>query len=278
MTSAEPDEPLGSVHRMGVGAESKTEPVTGAGFGPDAEPVSSGTAADLAYAQLADALRRGLYPEGSRLPGERDLAGQLGVSRTTLRQALGRLAGEGQLQRSSQRGWFVTRRVVGEPPSVLQSFTEMARARGLRPTSHILAQAVRPADFDEAERLRVAPSAKVLEIRRLRAMDAVPVCVDTTVVPVRRAEALVEADLEDRSLYEVLESLCGIVLQRSSYAVQARAAESDTARLLEIDEGAPVLVGHEVAYDTAERPVLIGTTVYRGDAYRFEADLYRPLS
>lgn len=282
MTSPPPNEPLGSVHRMGVGTESSAEPTTGSASGSasgsSAEVTISGTAADLAYAQLTDALRRGLYPEGSRLPGERDLAGQLGVSRTTLRQALGRLAGEGQLRRSSQRGWFVTRRVVGEPPSVLQSFTEMARARGLRPTSHILDQAVRTADFDEAERLRIAPSAKVLEIRRLRGMDAVPVCVDTTVLPLRRAEALVDADLEDRSLYEALETLCGIVLQRSSYAVQARAAESETARLLDVEEGAPVLVGHEVAYDTAESPVLIGTSVYRGDAYRFEADLYRPLS
>jgi GntR family transcriptional regulator len=36
-------------------------------------------------------------------------------------------------------------------------------------------------------------------------------------------------------------------------------------------------VGHEVTYDADQVPVLLSTTVYRGDAYRFEADLYRPL-
>ncbi|WP_020574675.1 GntR family transcriptional regulator [Actinopolymorpha alba] len=237
----------------------------------------SGTAAQLAYSQLADALRRGVYGNGTRLPGERDLAAHLGVSRTTLRQALGRLADEGQLERSSQRGWFVPRRVVGEPPSVLQSFSEMARARGLRPSSHILARSTRPATFDEADRLRIAPSSTVLEIHRVRGMDAVPVCVDTTVLVAARVGGLVDADLEDRSLYEALEAVCGVVVARSSYAVQARAADRRSARLLQVAEGSPVLVGQEVTYDSAEVPVLTSTTVYRGDAYRFQADLYRPL-
>jgi GntR family transcriptional regulator len=237
-----------------------------------------GPAAQVAYTELADALRRGIYPEGSRLPGERDLAARLSVSRTTLRQALGRLAAEGLLERASQRGWFVARRVVGEPPSVLQSFSEMARARGLEPSSHILAQQVRPATFEEAERLRIAPSSRVLEVRRVRGMGAVPVCLDTTILVADRVEALVTADLEDRSLYDALAELCGVAVARSSYAVQAAAADRETASLLDIDEGSPVLVGQETTYDSTEIPVLTSRTTYRGDAYRFQADLYRPLS
>ena len=105
------------------------------------------TAAAEAYRKLTDALHRGVFTPGSRLPGERDLAVSLGVSRSTLRQALGELAQQGTLERSSQRGWFVAHHVVGEPPSTLQSFTEMARARGLTPQSRILAERQRPASF-----------------------------------------------------------------------------------------------------------------------------------
>ncbi len=262
---------IGSVQAVNTGTTTTAE---GAGSGPS----PSRPAAEVAYQQLADVLRRGVYPAGSRLPGERDLSVQLGVSRTTLRQALGRLAGEGQLQRSSQRGWFVPRRVVGEPPSVLQSFSEMARARGLRPSSHILATAVRVASFDEAGRLAIAPSARVLEVRRLRGMDAVPVCLDTTVMVAARVEALLDTSLEDQSLYDTLASRCGVVVARSSYAVQADTAGRETARLLDVEMGSPVLVGDEVTYDTAEVPVLTSHTIYRADAYRFQADLYRPLT
>jgi GntR family transcriptional regulator len=236
-----------------------------------------GTAVDEAYARLADALRREVYGAGDRLPGERELAARLGVSRTTLRQALGLLADEGKLRRSAQRGWFVPPQVMGEPPSVLQSFTEMAKARGLRPTSHILEQHVRAATLEEASRLRIAPSAPVLVVRRVRGMDDVPICLDTTVLIGARVEPLVGASLEDRSLYEALDTLCGIVVARSSYVVQAKAADEQIASVLDIAVGAPVLVGDEVTYDTEQAPVLLSTTVYRGDAYRFEADLYRPL-
>lgn len=131
-------------------------------------------ATDQAYDQLAHALRVGRYAPGARLPGERDLSQELGVSRVTLRAALGRLEAEGAVQRSAQRGWFVPRQVIGEPPSTLQSFTEMARARGLRPTAAVLRQEVRPATMDEAERLRIAPAAPVLQVDRCAAWTAHP--------------------------------------------------------------------------------------------------------
>jgi GntR family transcriptional regulator len=227
------------------------------------------------YAELLQAMGRGEYPPASRLPGERDLAVRLGVSRVTLRRALARLEDEGRVERSAQRGWFVTGQVVGEPPSTLVSFTEMARARGLTPTTRVLEQRVRPATFDEADQLRIAPGAEVVDLRRLRAMDGQIICVDTTMIPVDRAPALTTADLTDESLYERLDALCGIRIHRSAYTVQAEAAAPELATLLHLPVGAPVLVGYETAYAADGRPVLLGVNRYRGDAYRFRADLYR---
>jgi len=52
-----------------------------------------------AYAEeaLVDAILDGTYPAGTTLPGERDLAVQLGVTRPTLREVLGRLERDGWL-------------------------------------------------------------------------------------------------------------------------------------------------------------------------------------
>lgn len=240
--------------------------------------MSTTRAADTAYGQLVLELRRGIYPPGSRLPGERELSTSMGVSRTTLRNALTTLEAEGLLERSAQRGWFVPRQMIGEPPSTLHSFTEMARTRGLRPTTAVLKQEVRSATLDEAEKLRIAPAALVLEIDRLRGMEGTPVCFDTVVIIHQRAEALVTTDLNDRSLYEELETQCHQSVFRSAYSVQAAAADERLAELLGIAVGSPILVGREVAYTSDGAPLLVGVNHYRGDAYRFEADLYRPQS
>lgn len=232
-------------------------------------------AVDDSYHRLLQAITRGEYPPASRLPGERDLAARLGISRGTLRHALARLESEGKLTRSAQRGWFVTGQVVGEPPSVLESFTEMARARGLTPSATVLEQRVRPATFDEADQLWIPPGAEVFELRRLRAMDGQVICVDNTVLPLEKTAPLATTDLTDRSLYECLEVLCDIRIHRSTYSVHAEIADPELATLLRVTAGYPVLVGCEIAYTPDGRPILSGVNRYRGDAYRFRADLYR---
>jgi GntR family transcriptional regulator len=239
--------------------------------------MTSESVSDGVYRRLTDSIRRGLYAPGARLPGERQLAEQLQVSRSTLRVALERLESEEVLSRSAQRGWFVPRPTLGEPPSTLQSFSEMARLRGLHATATVLEKAVRTATLDEADKLGIAPGAPVLTIVRLRGMDGTPVCVDSNVLALAASEPLVDADLTDKSLYEMLERLCGIVIQRSAYSVQADAASAELAPLLQIVPGSPVLIGREVAYTPEGRPILLGVNTYRGDAYRFEADLYRAL-
>lgn len=53
---------------------------------------------ELAETRLIDAILGGEYPPESSLPAERDLAGQLGVTRPTLREALQRLARDGWIE------------------------------------------------------------------------------------------------------------------------------------------------------------------------------------
>ncbi len=227
------------------------------------------------YRSLAHAVRHGVFEAGSRLPAERTLAAQFGVSRATLRNALQRLSEEGLLESVLGSGWYVAPHVVGEPPSVLQTFSEMARARGLRATAHVIGFETRPATLDEAEQLRIAPAADVLEIVRVRGMDETVIALDAAVLPLGVAGGLVGVDLEDQSLYARLEACCGVRIERSAYAVRAEVADRRLAGLLGVTVGWPVLVGQEVGYVDSGRPVLLGLTHYRGDSYRFQADLFR---
>lgn len=74
------------------------------------EPVAPPTTFEETVERLGTAIRLGLLPAGSRLPPERDLAGELHISRSTLRQALTTLVQSGHLvsQRGRGGGTFVT--------------------------------------------------------------------------------------------------------------------------------------------------------------------------
>lgn len=227
-----------------------------------------------AYRVLHDWITSGRWASGALLPSERTLADELGVGRTVLRRAITGLVEAGLLEAAEPRGWAVVGQHLSEGPNVLRSFSESAQERGLVAGSRILGQRLRPASYDEAEILGLAPAAQVVEVRRLRTLDGVPVAVHTVTVPARAAPGLVQADLTDGSLYEVLEGF-GLVLARCDYTLQAEAASDEIAVLLDLSPGAPVLVGHEITVDRDERPISQGRVVYRGDAYRFRASLYR---
>jgi DNA-binding FadR family transcriptional regulator len=73
-------------------------------------PVRAPTTFEETVERLGTAIRAGILPAGSRLPAERTLADQLGISRTTLRQALTTLVESGHLiaVRGRRGGTFVT--------------------------------------------------------------------------------------------------------------------------------------------------------------------------
>ena len=58
--------------------------------------------------QIEESIRKGELSEGSQLPAERDLAGQFGVSRTAVREAIKALQEKGLVDAFPGRGTFVT--------------------------------------------------------------------------------------------------------------------------------------------------------------------------
>ena len=86
---------------------------------------------------LRDAIDRRILGADDALPPERDLAGEFGVSRITVRKAIDGLVSEGLLMRRQGSGTFVRGRVE-KNFSMLTSFSEDMRARGRTPRSEWL--------------------------------------------------------------------------------------------------------------------------------------------
>jgi GntR family transcriptional regulator len=244
---------------------------------PDADALAGepigGPPALRAYRQLDQLLREGRYPVGSRLPAERAMARQLGISRATLRQALGALAEGGRVEAAPGSGWYVRGTMLSEGPKGFISFTAAASERGLVASARILVQRVRSATLEEADALGLPPTAPLLDLERLRCLDGVPICVSYDRLPVARVAALVDVDLTDRSLTMELAQRCDLVATRCDYEVEAVASDVRLAGLLGIEPGTPLLVSHEVLHDQRGAPISLGLTSYRGDAFRFRATL-----
>jgi GntR family transcriptional regulator, transcriptional repressor for pyruvate dehydrogenase complex len=88
------------------------------------EPVQTATTFEETVERLGTAIRIGLLEPGSRLPPERDLADQLGIARSTLRQALTALTESGHLVAHRGRGGGTF--VADAPPMAESTRVELA--------------------------------------------------------------------------------------------------------------------------------------------------------
>ena len=92
-------------------------------------PVRRGNAFEETVERVLENLKLGIYAAGTRLPPERELAEQLGVSRATLREALAELQSAGYLEsRRGRYGGTFAADVLPSPavPSGQENATDLA--------------------------------------------------------------------------------------------------------------------------------------------------------
>jgi len=221
---------------------------------------------------IATQIANGEIARGSRLMSERDLGKHFNVSRVTIRRALLDLQGRGLIEAEGARGWFVTS-ALGEP-NALMGFSEMARARGLKPKSRVLKAEVRAATLDEAECLGIAPGASLFDLERIRLLDDVAVGHERSRVVLEFAPAIAQADFATASLYDELRKF-GVIAHSADYVLQGAAADEREAKLLDVDIGAPLLIATATAHMQNGIAMEMSHSIFRSDRYRFRTTLFR---
>ena len=161
------------------------------------------------------ALRAWLAPDrfrrGDRLPPEQELAGMLGVSRGTLRAALHRLEGSGEIVRRQGSGTFVGRIArpgTAGPPLRIDSFTARHANGALEVTAVDIARA--PVGRPVGDAFALPPGRCAMSVQRILAKDSTPAVVAHDVFHPEFAlppVAELRADLQaGRNVLELVES------------------------------------------------------------------------
>ena len=199
-----------------------------------------------------------------------------GVSRTTVRQALSELLHEGLIRRERGRGTFVNKPKIRERlVERLTGFYQDMVAQGLKPQTQVLKKGIVPAPGWLAEVLETKPGASLIHIQRLRMVNDEPILLVDTYIPRDLAPTLLEQDLENQSLYALLENRFGLRLARGRRYIEAVAATAKEAQLLKVRRGAPLLFLRSVTYLRDGRPLEYFEAKHRGDRSRFEVELIR---
>jgi DNA-binding GntR family transcriptional regulator len=220
--------------------------------------------------QLEKAIVDGVLSPGDRIANEVTLAGELGLSRPTMRQAIQLLVDKGLLVRKRGVGTQVVHGQIRRPVELTSLHDDLQRA-GQSPHTEVLSCQRGEADDVVAQELRLPAGSPVWSLERLRYVSDEPLALMHNFLPIDILD-LETVDLAAKGLYEYLR-LAGVQLRVANQQIGARRAEAREAKLLGERRGSPLLTMTRTAFDNAGRAVEYGTHVYRAERYTFEVTL-----
>lgn len=231
------------------------------------------------YARLRDEIRSaildGKLRAHDRLPSENELSMAHGVSRITVRQALGDLQKEGLIVRLQGKGAFVSHPRASQSLNRLEGLGEALSDDGQAVNSKRLSMKRLRGRSDVCSQLELPPASEVYQLMTLRYLDREPLSVNCSYYPLPLGERMARLDLSGRDVIEAIESDLGLKVAQAQLEISAAAMPRREARWLHAVEGEPALLVHRVLYDELKHPMQIETATYRSDTFSYKLSLSR---
>ena len=220
---------------------------------------------------LRDQILQGVFGVSRMLPTEDALCSRYGVSRITVRRALGDLAAQGLVVRHHGRGTFVNPNLAIASPrneSLIDSLQRVARTTQV--TDVNVATLSPPASV--GLQLHLAENALAVSIKRVRSIRGTPVTYTEAWVPEDLAHDISEPMLMQKPLYELLLA-SGKTFGRAIQEITAVTASSEHASRLRTEVGSALLKLVRLVYDTDGRPLMLLTAYLTPERSRLLMDI-----
>lgn len=226
------------------------------------------------YGLLTRQLQTGQWQPGQMIPTEQALARQYRVSPGTVRKAIDLLVAENILKRRQGRGTFVAThreprsqfrflRLRDEQDQVPQFVSRVLSCRRVRTPQEV------------ARRLHLKSGEVVVHIRRVLDFEGVPTVLDDIWLPGVRFRGLSAEILEahDGPLYVLFEAQFGTRMLQGRERVSATVADAESAQILCLKAGEPVLRVERVSETYEGQPVEFRRGLYRTDRHHYLSEL-----
>jgi len=214
------------------------------------------------YRQIVEQIRGLIRSQnlntGEPFLSEGELAQSLGVSKMTVRQAFQFLRREGLLVIAKGKRPTIGPGKAEKNFQELRGFSEEMSRRCMKASSKVLEAGCFEPDPDVAKALRLGPDEKAYRIRRLRFADGSLVGLEVIYLPAQMFPGLEQTDLETQSLYAVMESQYGIMLDWSEEELEDVPAAKQEAKLLQVRPGAPLFYMRRTVSPSTGSPLNMG--------------------
>lgn len=224
------------------------------------------------YYQLKEDIKqniaKGVWKVGQCIDSERELSERYGVSRMTIRQALGELVHEGILIREKGKGTFVCDPKVKQRD--MMSFSETIDKSKLPLETKVL-------DFRRIstpnEMQDLLPFDEVYLINRLRIVDGIGVANEIVHIPCDYC-GYMDEEVLCGSLYKLIESY-GYSIEHSEASISAIVMDDYYRELFQTTEQLPLIKIHSKNITSDGRLLFVEESVYRSDKYILEVNIFR---
>lgn len=218
--------------------------------------------------ELIDKISNGVWAPGDCIASERELCDIYGVSRMTIRQAIGELVQDGILNRIKGKGTFVCEPQVRQKD--MMSFTEIIKQTGKELKTEIIDFLVKPTPDNLIEEFQCE---KMYSISRKRMVENKCIAVEKVMLPVNLIEGLNE-DLLKSSLYNLLDQ-AGYIVEYSDSTIASLLPDDKLKDLFEVEKDVPFLKINSKTFCQKNRLLFIEEAIYRSDKFKLNVNISR---
>jgi GntR family transcriptional regulator len=203
--------------------------------------------------QLANSLlgqiQDGTFSAGNPMPSERELCEKYGISRTTVRQALGELLQQGYVNSIQGKGTFVARSQIRQEICSIYSFDEDMRRLGKTPETLVVDFIEMAAAGALAKNMGLREGAAVYRVMRLRLADGEPMLLETNFLPVARFPGVTRQHLDNQSLYRFLIAQHHLEITHAEETFETTLLRPMEVQLFDAERGALGMLIERIAYE-----------------------------